>query len=421
MESLNLSNLSPASVDPNEIVDRDADAQWLSRGLQAWFRGPDPSIGGAYCLLGDKGIGKSILTRHVIEQLRQVHAATTLFLLVDCRPLRSQRDVYREATSQLVDQLAPRQSLLPAILAEARSFDALTRFDTVSLRHAHEQLTQFKASLDLGGSESLAKWLDTKLGISLARTRKTIETLEGSITIDGARLYEGFVQLMHDISRHTDLHVVLYLDNVEELNHEALRQEHQREAVRADIEALLHLSEAPLALVLNMRTYYASVLPRRISKRRNLGPMPAEELRVIFEKRLQKETAENRARARQDLVVHAIDTLATMARTPLAFLTWVEYVLDEGRYDEADLRAVLSTRLASHYVGLERSIPKVAALFQGHGDPVAAEKILDVIDKSESIYRQLIDQQVILPHNYWDPREFYLDPELDFLLAPDPD
>lgn len=419
MEPLILSNLSPASVDPNELVDREADAQWLRNGLDAWFRGPDPTIGGAFCVLGDKGIGKSILTRHVIDQLREIHAATTLFLQVDCRPLRSQRDVYREAASQLVDQLAPRRSLLPAILAAARSFDALTRFDNVSLRHAHEQLTQYKASLDLGGNESLAKWLDTKLGISLARSRKTIETLEGSITIDGARLYEGFVQLMQDITRHTDLHVVLYLDNVEELNHEALRQDQQREAVRADIEALLHLSEAPLALVLNMRTYYASVLPRRISKRRNLGRMPANELRMIFERRLNKESAENRGRARHPSVVAAIDALAEMAQTPLAFLTWTEFILDEGRYAETDLRAALSVRLASHYVGLERLIPKVAALFQGRSDPIAAEEILEVIGKSESIYRQLIDQQVLLPHNYWDPREFRLDPELGFLLHPE--
>ena len=190
--------------------------------------------------------------------------------------------------------------------------------------------------------------------------------------------------------------------------------------MRADIEALLHLSEAPLALVLNMRTYYASVLPRRISKRRNLGSMPAEELRAIFERRLQRETPEDQARANTPAVTTAVGSLADMATTPLAFLTWVEFILDEGLYAKDDLGAALVTRLASHYVGLERVIPKVAALFEDRSAPVSAEAILDVIGKSESIYRQLIVQQVLLPHNYWDPREFHLDPELRFLLAPRP-
>src|SRR5690606_29416819 len=110
-----------------------------------------------------------------------------------------------------------------------------------------------------------------------------------SITIDGPRLREALVRLLADIHTHARLRVVLYLDNIEELDHEAMRDEVTRERVRGEIEALLELSEAPLGLVLNMRTYYASVLDRRISRRRTLGRLSEAEHLEIFERRVARE------------------------------------------------------------------------------------------------------------------------------------
>jgi hypothetical protein len=418
VEPISLTNLSPARVDPAELVNRDGDAKWLHNGLTAWLSAKDPRLGGAFCVLGEKGIGKSILTRRVIDELCQIHTATTLFLIVDCRLLRTQRDVYREAATQLVEELVARQTVPKPLVAEAQILDTLTRFDEVSLRHVHEHLTQYKAGLDLGGSASLLKLLEAKLGISLTRSRKTIESLEGSITFDGPRLYELFVQLLDDIHRHTDLRVVLYLDNIEELNHEALRKDATREAVRADVEALLHLSEAPLALVLNMRTYYSSVLTRRISKRRALGPLPAAEQLEIFTRRITREDPRDQARVRDsEAVTTAISQLSELARTPLAFLSWAEFVLEEGLYGEADMAKALLGRLVTHYSTVARFIPKVAALFESAEMTVDADAVRVACGQSDSVYRQLIDHQVLLPDNYWEPSAFYLDPELGFLVG----
>ncbi len=424
MEPLFLSNLNPASVDPRELVNRDSDARWLDKGLHAWMRSPDRTLGTAFCILGDKGIGKSILTRRVIEQLRQVHSATTVFLTVDCRPLRTQRDVYREAGSQLVGDLAGRAErdvpdVPKGLLAEARSFDALTRFDTVSLRYAHEQLIQHKVSFELGSSQSLAKWLDAKFGISMLRSKQSVEQLEGFISIDTDRVREGFVQLLHDITRHSNLRVVLYLDNVEELAHEALLDDDDRERVRADVEALLHLAEAPLALVLNMRTYYSSVLTRRINARQTLGPLSAAEHRAIFDRRLQREDPRDQATVSSTPEIRAVlDRLAALAQTPLAFLSWAGFVLSRGLYDEAEIVDSLREQfLSSHYATISDAIPRIAALFENPGARVEREDVLRACNGSETLFLELVEQQVLLPHNYWDPREFCLDPELGFLNA----
>lgn len=419
MERLFLTNLNPASVDPEEIVDRDGDAQWLHDGMTAWLGSRDPRPGGAFCILGDKGIGKSILTRRVIDQLREIHLATTLFVTVDCRPARSQRDIFQRAASQLLEELEGRQDVTQALMAAVRAFAALTRFDEVTLRKAHEHLIQFKVGLDLGGATSLFKWLDTTLGISLTRSKKLIESLEGSITVNASLLHEAFVQLVEDIHRTAKLRVVLYLDNLEELRHEMIaRPASVREEVRGEVEALLDLSEAPLGLIINMRTYYSSVLTRRISKRRTLGPLTAEEHLNILSRRIQRERSEIKKRVEEDPRIQAaLRQLADMARTPLAFLAWAEYVLEEGLYINSDMSAALEGRLRNHYPDLVSVIPKVAALFADNQATVGFEAVRDACGQSELILKKLLDQQVLLPDNYWDPSEYYLDPELHFLIG----
>lgn len=420
MERIFLTNLSPASVDPEEIVNREKSVSWLFEGLTAWLSAHDPRPGGAFCVLGEKGIGKSILTRRAISALRELHISTTVFLDIDCRPLRSQRDVFREAASQLVGDLQARGDVLPALVAAAQVFAALTRFDEVTLKHAHEHLVQYKTGLDIGGTASLFKWLDTKLGISLTRSKKLTDTLEGSITVDAQHLHEAFVQLIEDLLRHAQLRVVLVLDNLEELRHEAItRPAASREEVRADVEALLHLAEGPLALVVNMRTYYSSVLTRRISKRITLTPLRSDEHLLIFHRRVTRERTEVQGRLRDDpSITAALARLSTLAPTPLAFLTWTEFVLESGRYGESDMREVLRQRLQSHYADLSGVIPKVAALFASAQATVELDVVRAACGRSDLLVRKLLDQQVLLPNNYWDPTEFYLDPELGFLIEP---
>jgi Cdc6-like AAA superfamily ATPase len=418
VERLFLTNLNPASVDPEEIVDRDTDAQWLHEGVTAWLAAKDPRPGGAFCILGDKGIGKSILTRRVIAELREIHAATTLFVIVDCRPLRSQRDVFQRAASQLLEDLHGRRDDADPLVAAVRAFAALARFDGVTLKHAHQHLTQFKVGLDLGGSTSLFKWLDTTLGISLTRSKQHIDSLEGSITINATLLHDAFVQLVDDILRHAKLRVVLYLDNLEELRHEAIaRPASVREEVRAEVEALLDLSEAPLGLIINMRTYYSSVLTRRISKRLALGPLTSAEHLGILSRRLQRERREVQKRVNEDPGIQAaLAQLAGMARTPLAFLAWAEFVLEEGLYANANMGEALHGRLRNHYPDLVAVIPRIAALFADK-PTVDFETVREACGQSELVLRKLLDQQVLLPDNYWDPSEFHLDPELGFLVA----
>ncbi|EDM76091.1 hypothetical protein PPSIR1_41454 [Plesiocystis pacifica SIR-1] len=413
-----MTNLNPASLRPDEHVNRDREAQWLKSGLTAFLRAQSPLSGDAFCVLGDKGMGKSLLTRKVFDDLRRTHAATVLLLEVDCRPLRNQRHVYREIGRRLVDELGYRTSVPSALKAAARSFGQLARFETLSLSEAHEQLIGNKIELGLeSGEMRLFGWLRTRLNIGLERSSQVIRSLQGKVQVDGPQLQEALFALLHDIVTQTELRVVVHLDNLEELNHEAMLDESTRELVRADVEALLHLSEAPMALVLTMRTYYSSVLTRRIQRRQTLRPLGVEDHLEIFRRRAAMEPTDIQ-RALEDPSLDAgLSRLAAEARTPLAFLEWTRYLLEEGRLDEEEPLEVLRARLDSHYAQIAPFIPKVASLFDSLEEVVPFEAIHRACDGRDVTVRQLQELQVILPRNYWDPQDFLLDPQLGFLLA----
>jgi hypothetical protein len=112
-----------------------------------------------------------------------------------------------------------------------------------------------------------------------------------------------------------------------------------------------------------------------------------------------------------------IAELTKLARTPLAFLTWAEYLLEEGLWQQTDLAKALLERLATHYSTIARHIPKVAALFADADSLVELDAVRQACDGNDPLVRQLLDHQVLLPVNYWDPREFFLDPELGFLIG----
>ena len=167
-----------------------------------------------------------------------------------------------------------------------------------------------------------------------------------------------------------------------------------------------------------MRTYYSSVLERRTPDGERVEAMETRDLRAIFDTRLEGEPASDaKTRARETPEVgDVVHRLAELARTPLAFLEWTQYVLSRGLYGEGDIVAVLGRRLRSRDAAIADAVPAVARLFARPGARVSVQQILAACGDNESLFRNLVESQVILPHNYWDPREYYLDPGLDFLI-----
>lgn len=423
---LELPYFDPTDTAPRFLVNRDREQAWLRSRLVDYLKRTEETTytGRPLAVIGEKGVGKTILGAAVLQSLKQEAGIgdRTLFLRVDCRRARTGREVLTEVAQQMVEALALERTLSPkssvaALLDAARILRTLCNFDgDAELKTVHEHLQQYKTALNLKGEHKLLGSLAVDFGISLERTEKQVKTLEGKLRFDDKRLARAMVALLTDI-RSQGLHIVLHIDNIDELRHEGYQDTTIRTQTRHDVESILALIAAPIALLLCMRTYFAGSLPREVKQTLKLEQLASEHLQVLLWPRLTEVPAEQTA-LRQALSSSAlqadVDRMAAMSRTPLSFLTWLQARMDEPK---ASLEASLRGYLRTHYASLpESTLEAVARVFAKPEQPVPSAQLHTACGGNQAVYNQLLDRQVVLPLDYWHPTEFTLDPELDFLF-----
>lgn len=416
-----LRRFDPFSIDPLFLVNREKDFTWLYESLSAYLTDPDPSSRGrlSFCILGEKGVGKTILTRAALRRARGEFSDRAIFLDVDCRRQTSAKQVIDAIAKAIVDALYEvRKMGTPVsneLVATAQILAAITRFDDAELRVVHQYVEQFKAALGLKGEQSLLKALSIHFQISLDLTATTTKEMTGKVRFDEARLCDALGALFHDI-RASGLDVVLYIDNMDELSHH-YRSAEERQKVRRDTEVLLGLRDAPIVFVLNMRTYYSGILPREIANRRVLRRLPPAELLVILHKRIEGEGAEVKRRCDDATVKAALHDLAEMAPTPLAFLAWFKVMFEEEALSADGLAEGASRFLETYYSTVPESVWRdIARVFDPPSNHVSREVLLGACGGNEALLSQAVDRQGVLPKDFWDPTTYYtLDPELHII------
>jgi hypothetical protein len=170
------------------------------------------------------------------------------------------------------------------------------------------------------GERKFLTALSASFGIELEREEKTIKALTGKIRVDEDELNRAICALCADI-RKANLRVVAYLDNIDELDHR-YNTPQQREAVQHDVEGVLKLCRAPIALVLNMRTYFSSILRREAGDTRPLQRLQAQDLWGVLRRRMDPEPPHILAAYQQETCQKAIETLVQRSPTPLALLVF---------------------------------------------------------------------------------------------------
>jgi Cdc6-like AAA superfamily ATPase len=413
-----LRHFDPSAVNPLLLVNRKRDFDWIVERLSAYLRDPGPHDGLGFCVSGDKGSGKSILTRSAIRALRKDFSDRALFLEINCREGHSAKAVFGVIASAIVEGLDGLRSaglkVSRELLANAQILATITGFDEAELKVVHEHLEQHKLALGLTGARALLDVLNISFGISLERSSKTVKELAGKVRFDERRLGKAVAALFRDI-REAGIDVVLYLDNLDELRH-TYRTAEERERVRLDVDALLLLREAPIGLVVNVRTYFSGILPREIVNRRVLRRMNDGELLEILKIRLDGELEEVKTHFGVAAFRAEAEKLAGIAPTPLALLQWFKFLFEEERIAPGEMKAGLEDYLATNYTRLRAEVlEKVAAAFEDLNTPLSRAAVLAACGNNEAVLNQLQDRQAILPGDFWNPVEFTLDPELSFL------
>ena len=215
------------------------------------------------------------------------------------------------------------------LIANAQILATIASFDETELKIVHEHLEQHKVALGLEGKRALLGTLNVHFGISLERSSKTVKELAGKVRFDDHRLCKAVCALFRDV-REAGIDVVLYLDNLDELRHTYAAPE-ERERVRLDVDTVLLVREAPIGLVVNVRTYFSGILPREMVNRRVLRRMDDQEQVQILTLRLDGELDEVRARFGDAAFRAEAEKLARIAPTPLALLQWFKFLFEEDR------------------------------------------------------------------------------------------
>ena len=410
--------LDAADVEPKQMIGRNRDAQWLRELLSRYLQAAEHDAGRAACLVGEKGVGKSILARSVLDDLKTPFAASTLFAVVDCRSCHSWRGVISAVANAVVGELNSLQrasaDVPEALLATAQLVRALTRFDRVELKAAHAQTLQYQAAVGLRGAQETLTSLKLGFGLSLKLNAVQIRSMMGAVRFDDDGLTTTLIALFRDL-RSNGFNAVVLLDNLDELRHE-YRDTVAREQVRREVDGVLRIKQAPIALVLTLRDYYAGAIQRSFSHVRVLQPLTSAELLALLDRRLVYERPE--AQAALLAARPLLERLAEIASTPLAFLRWVKFLFEEGMLCEDRIEAGFRAFLETQYANLDpETLKALVDALPTPGAPIERATLLRACGGSEALLETLQDRRVVMPDDFWQPGRFTLDPEL-FALHP---
>lgn len=412
-----------AETNPGLFVNREAECRWLSQSILAWLARPkDATVKQSWCVHGSKGSGKTIYARKVLGDVQREapqHLKNTLFLEVDCRRLNSSRAVYNDVAMRLVRELGrlkdSRVKVPEELIGMCQAFLALTRLEgNVEAQVAHENLVRFQAALG-GKTSMLREVLEGSFGLTFEKTEKKTQTLKGSLRFDDAGLCSALKAYLCDL-RDAGFRVLLFLDNVDELQHE-YRTDESRNKTREQAEWVLELADAPIATLVCMRSYFSGIA--RTIHKRALPPLGGNHLVGILEKRMKLESKEIQKQfAEESGVKVGTHWLADRAPTPLAYLQWFQNLAERDAWEVEARKKAVREVIRSEYANVPYElIERVVGLFTSADSEVDSDKVLDACEKNAADFALIQDRQVILPNDFWNPSRFTLDPLL-YILHP---
>ena len=416
-----LRHLDPGATNPALLIDREAERERLYAPLKEYITDPVSLLQRfSMAVIGEKGVGKSIFTLAVLKQLREEHSDQLVTVEVDCRRHRGWRELLFGVCDKLKLELESLSSVgqkLPEYAVDAAS---LLR-DLARLDHAQEAtLEEYAQSTirkgKLGGAWELAKLAKLELSLDLTITETHKSSVSGTRLLDEDRLTRMISALFTDLAR-DGLRAVVFIDNLDEVNHDSYIRAKDRDAVRREVEGLLKLEDAPIALVLNARTYFAGVFNRTLPRPIRLEPLPGALLRDVLRRRLEDETPAVHAQMATPEVESELVWLSELpGTTPFEFLYFVFERAQEGSLSPTEREPSVQSILLDCYPNLElEELCKIVRAFDGQ-----ARISRDDLEKalgSDYLFEQAMLQQAVLPVDFWVPKMFSLDARLRHLRA----
>lgn len=361
---------------------------------------------------GHRGVGKSILTRKAIDMV--ISSLAALRVVVDGAQTghgpdavlkRIAADLGREATENAND---------PAVQKGA---ELLQRFAALSKVNVKE-VRQWSKNLQLGASikSKLVESVQVEFGISGAasRVRTVEETYERVIDAD---FLKDKVQDFLSDCRAAEQHVVLFVDNLDQVGYAEIHEDVRRVTDLA--KAILGFRDC--VVVANLRTEFVSADLRKLYSNDVVVPgLAPEELLRIAKTRMGSVGPDRRLALREAGFEALATKLASWTTNAWGYLSWLAD-LDYERIDFSPkegerLRDALLRIAENRFAGLRKEeILRVAAAFRSAPAEFLTGIDLDTHGVTQELRERALRYGALVPDWLLSPDRYMLSPGLHFL------
>lgn len=323
--------------EPGHLVDRNAERKKLFGKLSEYL---DAGSRGARILVtGDRGVGKSILTRAVIDEFAVANQDRIVSIRVNGRGV-GYRAFLQAFARDLAQALRPhaRRWGKPGIDIWLDELVALTNSNQISKAQAESFARKYGAGADVGADTLIYK---IAAKFTWEETRSLGVTTQSVLNVTDELLHDAVAQTLERLrGAETPISIVVFYDDLDQAFSAGAGAD-----VESGMQRVLELQ--PCLAVAHIRSEALSANVRRvITDEVSVGPLPPSELLAMLRQRVA--TAKNnavRAAFKDDKAYKPFEQLASITGNALAFLRWTRALLSLwGLAPPADWRSDANLR-----------------------------------------------------------------------------
>lgn len=369
---------------------------------------------------GDRGVGKSLLTRAAVQEIVDRHGP--LKVVVDAAQTGHGPDAFMKQLCQdlarEITENVPESH--PDIRKSAEILWRLSRISKISVKEARQwsQALQITATLT-------SKFLDRyQLQVGLTRGTQRTRTVEESYEqpVDVGFLGGLLQDLILDCRAGREgspLSVLLFLDNLDQVGYGELQEDVERVSNLA--RQLLGIRGA--VIVANLRSEFVSAdLRKSYSVEKRIEGMQPAHLREIAQQRMRMCSADRQDRLKAAGFETIVEQLSHFTTNAWSFLSWLAF-LDQERLDftPADTRALRETLLRfalRRHAHLQKDeLEHVGAVYRHSPNAYQTQSELDRAGIQEELLKRAVRCGALIPDLLLQPDRYTLSPVLHFLVV----
>lgn len=364
---------------------------------------------------GDRGVGKSMLTRAALKRI--VDTRGPLLVQVDAARVGHGPESFLR---RLAKDLA-REIIENSTLAELRlAAELLRRIADGASKLTVKQVQGWAKSLDIGATvkSSFLDSIQFEFGMkrAISRSANVEQTYERSVDADYLR--ERLEDFLADCQSNGQF-VLLFLDNLDQVGYGELRE---------DVEQVSNLAKYLVGLpgavvVANLRSEFVSTDIRRYYSIEKLveGLKPAE-LVQIAQHRMSLAEEDRRERLVAAGFPALIEELSRLTENAWSFLSWLAFFdyedIDFDPRDPQRLRQALLRFGRRRFAGLvESELVQLAKVYHSDVQRFVTQVELDTHGVTKELLDRAVRYGALIPDLLLHPDRYVLSPALHFLAG----